>query len=344
MSEARDGAASSPAGPGLDARAFVYVVLMVLIGSSTAPAARYAMRELPVGLVPLVRFVVAGLLLLPVSARCGGNLPRLFREDGLRLLAAAFCCVPLNQAFFLNATRLTATSHVGLIYAAVPLVVLVLAAAVGQERPRIDQLLGVVASVLGVVVIGIDGLWGRSTSNVSASAMVQGDLLLIGAVVAWGAYMTVSKPLIVRHGAITALAATFLLGALLHVPIALATLPTWPAFESVSPAAWWGLVYLTLVATVFALAFQNLAMHYLDASQVATFGNAAPLLTVLWGVWLFGERVTPALAVGGILTLGGIFWTGRAACGRARPSPESARRPARPAARGVPVGPGLSGE
>ena len=70
------------------------------------------------------------------------------------------------------------------------------------------------------------------------------------------------------------------------------------------------MAYLTLVVTVLGLACQNFALRRLDASQVATVGNAAPLLTVLWGVWLFGETVTPALAVGGALTLGGIFWTG----------------------------------
>jgi drug/metabolite transporter (DMT)-like permease len=78
-----------------------------------------------------------------------------------------------------------------------------------------------------------------------------------------------------------------------------------------SPAAWRGLIYLTLIVTVFALGFQNLALRRLDASQVATVGNAAPLLTVLWGVWLFGETVTPALAVGGVLTLGGIVVANR---------------------------------
>jgi drug/metabolite transporter (DMT)-like permease len=191
------------------------------------------------------------------------------------------------------------------------MVVLLLAAAMGQERLRADRLAGVVASVAGVAVIGLDSLWRGGTAGPSAAATLRGDLLLVGAVVSWGAYLTVSKPLVGRHGAITTLAGVFLMGALLDVPVALATLPGWPPLSSASPAAWWGLVYLTLVSTVLALAFQNLALRHLDASQVATFGNAAPLLTVLWGVWLFGETVSLSLAVGGALTLGGIAWTGR---------------------------------
>ena len=60
-----------------------------------------------------------------------------------------------------------------------------------------------------------------------------------------------------------------------------------------------GAAYLTLFVTVVGLAFQNLAMERLDASQVATFNNAGPVLTVAWGVWLFGETISPALALGG---------------------------------------------
>jgi drug/metabolite transporter (DMT)-like permease len=295
-----------------DLRAYLYLALMVLIGSSTAPAARYAVRELPVGLVPLVRFGVAGLCLLPVVGVRRGALAKMLREDGWRLVLSAALCVPVNQSFFLNATRLTATSHVALIYAAVPLVVLLLAAALGQERLRADRIVGVVASVLGVAVIGLDSLWrgGGSGADAEASlAVLRGDLLLVGAVISWGAYLTVSKPLVARHGPLTALAGTFLLGAAMEVPVALATSPGWPPLSGASPAAWRGLVFLTLVVTVVGLAFQNLALRRLDASQVATFGNAAPVLTVIWGVWLFGEKVTPALALGGALTLGGILWT-----------------------------------
>jgi drug/metabolite transporter (DMT)-like permease len=126
-----------------------------------------------------------------------------------------------------------------------------------------------------------------------------------------GAYLTVSKGLIARHGALPALVGTFLVGAAIDVPLALATFPGSPPLSAASPAAWRGLAFLTLVVTVFGLACQNQAMRRVDASQVATVGNAAPLLTVIWGIWLFHEEVTLALILGGTLTLGGILWTSR---------------------------------
>lgn len=290
--------------------AVVFLGLMILIGSSTATAAKFAVRGLPVGLLPIVRFGGAGLLLLPFAGG-GRTLARLIRQDGWRLAAAAALCVPINQAFFLYGTRLAPTTHVGLIYATCPLIVLALACVLGQERLGAGRLFGIVASVSGAAVIGLGNLW---DSGSAAAGALRGDLLLIGAVLSWGAYLTLNKPLVDRHGSLAVLAATFLLGAALDLPIALASTPGWGrALADASPSAWWGLAHLTLIVSPVGLACQNQALRRLEASQVAAVGNAAPALTVLWGVWLLGESLTSAVILGGALTLAGIVWVSRPA-------------------------------
>ena len=80
---------------------------------------------------------------------------------------------------------------------------------------------------------------------------------------------------------------------------------------NVSTGAWLGLAYLAVVVSIGGLAFQNLSMRSLDASQVATFGNVAPLLTVVWGYLLFDERISPIAAIGGALVMVGIGWASR---------------------------------
>ena len=230
--------------------------------------------------------------------------------------------MPINQAFFLNATRFGPNSHVGLFYAVCPLVVWVLAWMLGHEVLDLRRLSGVLASIAGVAVIGLGNLWGgTSVSPAESRSIMVADLLLIGAVLSWGAYLTLSKPLVTRYGALPVLAGTFLVGCLLEVPIALATLPGWlPMLASASSTAWTSLAILALLVTPLNLALQNLSLRRLDASQVATFSNAAPVLTVVWGIWFFHEALSPALIVGGLLTLGGVIWT-------SRPAPRPATEP-----------------
>ncbi len=140
-----------------DPRGCIYLSLMVLLGSTTSPVAMVAVRELPVGILPLLRFGFAGLCLIPfLSDR--GALGRLLREDARRLVLVPTFCVPINQSFFLNAARLGPNSPVGLFYAVCPLVVWILAWVLGHEALDLRRLWGVLASIAGVAVIGLGNL------------------------------------------------------------------------------------------------------------------------------------------------------------------------------------------
>src|ERR1017187_8391732 len=155
--DGRDEGNEPPQGQ-FDFQAYLHVVLMVLIGSTTAPAAKFIVHSLPLTLIPVMRFSLASMCLLPLVWAQGG-LGRLVRQDGWRLLLAAALCVPINQGFFLGATKLGLTSHVGLFYATCPLVVLLLAWALRMERPDLGRLSGVLLSVTGIVVIGFGHYW-----------------------------------------------------------------------------------------------------------------------------------------------------------------------------------------
>ncbi len=296
-----------------DLRAYIYLGVMVVLGSTTSPLAQVAVRQLPVGMVPLLRFGIAGLCLAPFAGGFGA-VAQVIRSDWRRLTIAAACCVPINQFFFLTAAKLGTNAHVGLFYATVPLVVWGLAWAIGQEALDLRRLGGILVSIAGVLVIGLGNLLGADGAHGPAEtrAVATADFLLIFAVISWGAFVTFSRPLAVRHGALPTLAATFLVGFLLQLPVASLTVPDWAAqIHSARADAWICLGVLAVLMTPTTMGLQNLALRRLDASAVAAFSNVSPVLTVVWGVWLFHEALTPALVVGGALTLAGVFWTSR---------------------------------
>ena len=173
---------------------------MVLLGSTTSPFAMVAVASCPSASCLSSVSASPGLCLLPfLSDR--GALWRLLREDLPRLALVAAFCVPINQNFFLNSVRFGPNSHVGLFYAVCPLIVWVLAWVLGHEALDLRRLWGVLASIAGVAVIGLGNIWGGSAASpAEARSIMLADLLLVGAVLSWGAYLTLSKPLIIRHG------------------------------------------------------------------------------------------------------------------------------------------------
>ena len=50
-----------------------------------------------------------------------------------------------------------------------------------------------------------------------------------------------------------------------------------------------------------------LAIERLGAATVAQTGMIGPLSTILMGVWLLGEALTPVMVVGTVLVLAGIY-------------------------------------
>ncbi len=149
-----------------------------------------------------------------------------------------------------------------------------IAVVLGQERLVKGRILGIVASVSGAGVIALGNLW--KPAGVATEGLM-GDLLLFGAVVSWGAYLTVNKPLVARHGALAVLAGTFLVGVALHAPTVALSASGWPSkLQSASSWAWLSLFYLALVVSIIGLSCQNVALRLFDASHVATIGNAAP--------------------------------------------------------------------
>jgi drug/metabolite transporter (DMT)-like permease len=93
----------------------------------------------------------------------------------------------------------------------------------------------------------------------------------------------------------------------------------------VSPTAW---VYLGLsVLTAFAIgdtAFFE-STKSIGLARAMTLSMAHPLIASSLGVWLLGERITPAIAAGGLVTLGGLALIVGDAGRSAAPGPEGGR-------------------
>ena len=172
------------AGSRADLRAYVYVGLMVVFGSTTAAAARYIVRELPPAWVPVVRFGVAGLFLLPWW-------PTVRSWSGSSAATGRCCSSPLRCASRL--TRDSSSTPRGWADLARRLVLCDLSA--GRPAPRLVDAAGTPRPGPALGRAGERG--GRLASSGSAAPGTAGpphevrgtmlaDLLLIGAVLSWG--------------------------------------------------------------------------------------------------------------------------------------------------------------
>ena len=164
------------------------------------------------------------------------------------------------------------------------------------ERMGSRRVAGMLSGLVGVVVLACGNLLGAGTG----AAVAAGTLatLLYGA----GANLVRQQ---FRDIPATALVAALLASnALLLVPLAIWTWPSTP----ISIGAWSSVLALGSLGTsvVYVLYFR--LIQRIGAPGAATIAYLAPVFGVLWAWLALGEALTPGMAAGGALILGGMLY------------------------------------
>ena len=250
------------------------------------------------GALTLARALGAAVCLLLLSGWAIPR-PRFTAGEWLRLLILGIILVPLNQYTFLRGLKLTAPSHPALLYALTPLGVLLLASVLERRWPSRRNVGGVLAALLGVVIILRP--WEQGAAVVE---MRSGDLWVLAAVLAWVVYTVAAGRTCQERDPRAVTAWSLILGALVMTPISGHTLVTMD-FAAVHLGAWLGLVYMVLITSVAMMLAWNLLLRYLGPVQVAICTNAQPPATAALSAVLAGLGI-----LSGEQDLGPLFWLG----------------------------------
>lgn len=278
------------------------VILFTIIGGLTPVFGKYAVTQWPWMTLAWMRFGVAGLMLAVTARILGRRLP--LTKSNLAVFAGlGALCVPINQTGFLLGLKLANASHAGIFYALNPILVFWGALFAGQSRFRADLLIASLLAFAGAaaVVLSSDG---ASMLSVSGE-MAAGDLLLFLAIVSWSAFSVLSRPVILRYGVIETLSTVFLIGAVMHTPLALLDIHRLD-LGAVTATGWAGILYVTLVTSYINYMLWYMVITRHDITRIAVVTNCHFVVTVAVAVIFQGDPISGLLAVGCVLILGGI--------------------------------------
>ncbi len=169
-------------------------VLSSALGGTSIGATRYLVNAMDSLAIGSFRFGIGFVLLLPVALLQGGRWPA--RRDwpavaGLGLLF--FFLFPL----LFNASLIFTTAARGaLALSTLPLLTMVVGAALGSEALTARKSVGVVIAMLGVALALLSGL------TFAPAGAWRGDLLMVAAALCMAFYSIWSKPFIARSGPI----------------------------------------------------------------------------------------------------------------------------------------------
>lgn len=180
-------------------------------------------------------------------------------------------------------------------YATVPVLTLLLARLVGQERLDAGRLAGVLLAFVGVGVVFASELTARA------------DAWALLAILAAAVSAALSSVLLRTIPAQPVLPTVTLGCGASALLLALASLVLGEPWSfPAEAAAWWPILYLAVLGSIVAFGLFTWLLNQWDASSVTLVGVIVPVVAVVVGVVVGRERLAWTTLAGGALVVGGV--------------------------------------
>ena len=274
------------------------LLLTVFFFGTNFTAVKLVVESVPPILFAATRFTLAGLLLLPL-ALLSGERGRLSRRDLLPMLGLGLVGVTLTQSVFTLGVGLTTAANTALVYSTAPVWGMLLAFALGWERPRISGVLGIGLCLAGVGAIVYGSLDFAGTSLV-------GDALILVAAVSWGSYTVLTLSFLRRYSAVAVAAYAMTLGGLAAFPLA-ALDPSPLNLAALDGLTWGAAAYSALCSSAFGFAAWGWGVSHVGANRVLVYQYLVTLIGVSTGILLLGESFGAGQLVGAAVILAGVY-------------------------------------
>jgi drug/metabolite transporter (DMT)-like permease len=275
-------------------------MLLVLIWGVNFAVVKWALEDFEPLVFNALRFAVASLMVaLVVQLRGGIGLPP--RAELKRIVALGIIGNVIYQVAFIQGLDLTRAGNASVMLALVPVIAAILAFLSGQERPTPLVWAGVAVSVAGVALVS-----GAALRVDRTTAVLVGDLIMIGAAVAWAVYTVGAGESIRRHGPVRVTAWTLWIGTIGLVLIAIPGMATQP-WGAVRPGAWAGMLFSAIFSIGLAYILWYRGVERIGSTRTAVYVNVAPIVALITGALWLGERLTVMSFVGAACVIGGVL-------------------------------------
>ncbi len=287
--------AAGQAGPVVEGALF----LVVLLWASTFIVSKAIFAEMSALPYIAIRFGLMCLLAVGVMLLRRKGADRWIRREDLPLtIAVALAGYTFYQLFFVLGLERTSPFSSSLLVAMVPLFSVVMTSLMGEKHPR-QAWIGLGVAVLGAAIF----LWEKR--GTTANGSLTGDLLSLGAAVAFAAYGVLARPLVKKYPADTFSAWTIALGS---IPLFLVAIPSSMREDwgGISGAAWIAVGYMAIFPVYIAYQVWNWAISRRGLAAATSFGLLVPIVSGILSALIFGERFGPAKLAGAALVLAGL--------------------------------------
>jgi len=273
-------------------------VLSSALGGTSIGATRYLVSSLDPLAIGSFRFGIGFLLLLPLTLLRGDRWPE--RGDWAAAIGLGLLFFAVFPILFNASLIFTTAARGALALSTLPLLSLVIGAALGAEALTWRKSIGVVVATLGVAVALLSDL-----TSAPAGAW-RGDLLMMAAALCMALYGIWSKPLIRRSSPIAFTTTSMAAGASCLILLSYVRGSFIPVTGFGAPQ-WLAALYLGAFGAALTFYLWAFALERTTPTRVAISVTVNPITASLVGAWLLSEPLRWNLAAGIVAVFAGIW-------------------------------------
>jgi drug/metabolite transporter (DMT)-like permease len=275
------------------------LVVVWIVWGSTYLAIRVGVRTMPPFTLAAVRYVIAGLILVPIGWRSGTPEQRITDRPGARQWAAMLLLGAMLPAFgngVVSWAELRLPSGIAaLLVGTVPLWIVVADAVLRRQVPGATKWLALAIGIGGVAVLSGGG---------GADFPIGAAVAVLFAAMSWGTGSVLQGRLPIPQRPLLMAGMEMLCGGLVCTVIAAVRGELTFDAGAVSGESWWALVYLIVAGTLLAMTAYVFVLGRLPAATVSSYAFVNPVVAVALGALILNEHLTARQAVGaGIIVL-----------------------------------------
>lgn len=283
----------------------IALLVYLLFSTSFTPiAARFIVNEISPLSLAFFRFGIADILLLIIFFARKNNF-NIDKSDFLRFLILGALVLPINQFCFLIGVSLSTASHSGVTYSLTPLFAYLISIKIKHEKYSHGKLFSILLSIIGIIVIFYENF-----INSDKSTTLSGDILLLCAVASWAFYLTLSKDMVAKYGAVKTSTISFTIGVIMYIPIFLYDLPNF-TLDKLSIFGGLAFFHLTILVAFGSYFVFTWSSKYISVSSLTTSMNSSPLFTIIFSWILLKENLSYFFIIGTVITMAGVFLSQR---------------------------------
>jgi len=279
------------------------VVLYLLFATAFTPiAAKFVVNEIPPLTLAFFRFGIANILLI-ITLLIRRPTFKIEKKHYFWFFWLGILVIPLNQFFFMKGISYSSASHSGVIYSCTPLFAYLIAIIRKNEVFNLKKLLIISLTIIGIIIIFYENL--KSTVLVNKD-IIKGDALLVFAVLSWAMYLSFSKELVEKYGALVTSTIAFSIGNILYLPIFFSDVKNFDP-SRITTLGVLGFIHLTILVAFGSYFIFSYSTKVIPVSTLTTFLNSSPIITVFFSYLLLNESLTVLFLIGAMVTISGVY-------------------------------------